>query len=283
MKYRFLFYAGALLFGGFVFVSDVKAQELFIDENGKAFVRWQGNILGETTTNRTTESSPRDDDQNDTEDEMHEEAISGNGTSVKRIDLEDDRLRIKVRPMDEVESEDEATRPAQSVRTVRVRESSRNTDIVITSHDDEIEVRQGHVRTRTHFPITIGPENELIITTPAGQKVVTVLPDAAMKNLLQKGFPMAAPTPPESTPSASDEGSGSGDLDDVISESESTDVTLEEVDGTLVYMAKAKKGAKFLGLVPVEGAVTAEVSAETGQVLTYNEPWYFVYFGFLFI
>ena len=263
----------------FVLAKGVAAQDLVIDEQGRTYIDWNKNVLGESseaklTVDSRTGTSGSNTSKSANETQSREEIHTGE--SLKRIELEHDRIRVKIKPLEldnKEENEDVATRPAQSVDSIRVSERLKNRDVVIRKKDDGVELEQGHVRARTNFPITIGPNNELIITTPAGTKVVTILPDEAVKNLLQKGFPLATPSAlPQTGKSTSS----------AILTAQSQEVKLEDDNGTLVYKAKAKKTAKFLGLVPVEGEVEAKVSAETGQVLELKEPWYLSTFGFLF-
>lgn len=284
----------------FLFPRTIFAQELYIDENGRTYIEWQGTVLGEssvtspdaesrsgpsgsTSTNTGSTSSGKEgDDQDNDEGENSEKSSFRDSVederSLKRLEIEDDRIRVKIKPLDEAddedefEDEDESTRSGQSVKEIRVREHGRKRELRIRTRGEKVELEIEGVRARTNFPISIGPNNELIITTPAGSKVVTVLPDAAVKNLLEKGFPVASPSgvqPGDGSPSATLTGL-------------SQDVVLVEEDGALVYKAKVKKSSRLLGLVTIEGEYEAKVSAETGQIIQYKEPWYFAAFGFLF-
>lgn len=102
------------------------------------------------------------------------------------------------------------------------------------------------------FPLKIDKTtNSLIVTTPSGEKTVTVLPDAAIKNMLASkviSYVISAPS--------------TGEL-------ASTDklVTLVEKDGVLVYEIDGVREHKFLGLIPLKSKVKAFVSAENGQVV----------------
>lgn len=270
--------------------ASIHAQNLIINGNGVSSIQWKGTVLGESTENETTEES-KSGTSNTTSPSTSTKTTSlslplagttvqqvvNEENSLKEVSVEDGRLRVKIKPVrageSEIEDEREATRPAQSVESIRVSEHAGKRDLTIRANNDEVEVEQGRVRARTRFPITIGPNNELIITTPAGTKVVTILPEEAVKNLIQKGFPVAS----SSASTEPSEVSPSAELD-----AEKQDVELQNDDGTLTYHAKQKKIVKFLGIIPVEGEVEAKVSAETGQVLEFKEPWYLTSFGFLF-
>lgn len=102
------------------------------------------------------------------------------------------------------------------------------------------------------FPLKVDPETgTLTVTTPKGEKVVTVLPDAAIKNML-------ASKVASYVTSAKAEG-----------ELASTDklVTLKEVDDVLVYEIDGVRVHKLFGLIPLKSKVKAYVSAENGQVI----------------
>jgi len=104
----------------------------------------------------------------------------------------------------------------------------------------------------TDFPLTVDEETgTLTVTTPAGEKMVTVLPDAAIKNMLSAKV-MSYVT------SLKAEG-----------ELASTEklVKLVEQDGTLIYEIDGIKEHKLLGLIPLKTKVKAFVSAENGQVI----------------
>lgn len=93
---------------------------------------------------------------------------------------------------------------------------------------------------------------ELTVTTPAGSKVVTVLPQQAINNMLAAHV-----------------------MTDVISEKADNElasipnlVKLEVENGVLGYKVKGTKTHKLLGFIPIKTSVTAFVSAENGQVVT---------------
>lgn len=102
------------------------------------------------------------------------------------------------------------------------------------------------------FPLKIDKAtNSLIVTTPSGEKTVTVLPDAAIKNMLASkvmSYVISAPS--------------TGEL-------ASTDklVTLVEKDGVLVYEIDGVREHKLFGFIPLKSKVKAFVSAENGQVV----------------
>lgn len=102
------------------------------------------------------------------------------------------------------------------------------------------------------FPLTLDKAtNSLIVTTPSGEKTVTILPDAAIKNMLaSKVMSYVTSVPAE------------GEL-------ASTDklVTLTQKDDVLVYEIDGVREHKLFGFIPLKSKVKAFVSAENGQVV----------------
>src|SRR3989338_8237903 len=58
---------------------------------------------------------------------------------------------------------------------------------------------------RTNFPITVNPlTNEKTVTTPSGTKTI-ILPEVAIQNMINAGFPVVLPPEPSPSPSSSPE------------------------------------------------------------------------------
>lgn len=102
------------------------------------------------------------------------------------------------------------------------------------------------------FPLKVDQATgALSVTTPRGEKVVTVLPDAAIKNMLASNVMSYVTSIP-----------AEGEL-------ASTDklVKLVEKDDVLVYEVDGVREHKLLGFIPLKSKVKAFVSAENGQVV----------------
>lgn len=107
------------------------------------------------------------------------------------------------------------------------------------------------------FPLKLDQATgSLTVTTPKGDKVVAVLPDAAIKNMLASKVMSYVTSVP-----------AQGDL-----ASANKLVTLTEKDGVLVYEIDGIREYKLLGLIPLKSKVKAVVSAENGQVVTTQQP-----------
>lgn len=127
--------------------------------------------------------------------------------------------------------------PLPKAERLRIEQEDNSTLEVVASEEDELTIHSSKTRTRTNFPLSIGEDNTLVITSPDGtQKEVTVLPDAAVKHLENKGF-----APPSET--------------ELITEEEAP-----------VYRADVKEEKRFLGLFKLVFDKRATVNAETGEV-----------------
>lgn len=102
------------------------------------------------------------------------------------------------------------------------------------------------------FPLKVDPKTgALSVTTPKGEKVVTVLPDAAIKNMLASKVASYVTSVPAKGELAS--------TDKLVTLTQKDDVLVYEIDGVREY--------KLLGLIPLKSKVKAFVSAENGQVV----------------
>lgn len=102
------------------------------------------------------------------------------------------------------------------------------------------------------FPLKVDPATGgLSVTTPKGEKVVTVLPDAAITNMLASKVMSYVTSVP-----------ARGDL-----ASTNKLVTLTQQDDVLVYEIDGVREYKLLGFIPAKSKVKAFVSAENGQVV----------------
>ncbi len=52
------------------------------------------------------------------------------------------------------------------------------------------------------------------------------------------------------------------------------DVVLKETNGKVIYQMKAHQRMKFLGLFPMNASLSAEVDADSGDVLKVKKPWF---------
>jgi hypothetical protein len=227
------------------------------------------------------------------------------------------------------------TPPGQEAKTVRLKPKGYQLEITIEDENgEEIEIPEGtesaefeiedpepttkirsmknsyaiirnKIAAQTHFPLMVNLEtNELIVTTPKGQKVVTVLPDKAVQNMLAANVidqlggkggllwleyqasltptatPSATPTATESaTPTPEEEEATEAGEPEVSPTPEPT-LPEEEVppveeiitltttnEGDLAYEIPGIKFKKLFGIIKIKLNRTVLVSAETGELL----------------
>lgn len=102
------------------------------------------------------------------------------------------------------------------------------------------------------FPLKVDQvTGALLVTTPKGEKIVAVLPDAAIKNMLASKVMSYVTSVPAKGELAS--------TDKLVTLTQKNDLLLYEIDGVREY--------KLLGLIPLKSKVKAFVSAENGQVV----------------
>ncbi|MBI2334545.1 hypothetical protein HYU96_01975 [Candidatus Daviesbacteria bacterium] len=103
----------------------------------------------------------------------------------------------------------------------------------------------------SNFPLQVDLNtNQLTVTTPAGTKVVTVLPDQAVQNMLAANVisRLGAPAIREATSAAQ-----------VIQLGLKNNIPVYEIPGI--------KQFNLLGFIPVDRPITALVSADTGELI----------------
>lgn len=212
-----------------------------------------------------------------------------------KIETFDEKTKIEVRTgEDRFETRVEEGREETKIRTGGLRiEIKREGDRVVTKikneADEEVELEDEQVdelledvgeeleedgvrlatdsaqpgfiqngrRVRTNFPLSVNAETgELMVSTPAGDKVVAVLPEVAINNMIRAGIlsrVVEEPVlPAEGTSSAVADVSG---------------IELTTVNNQPVYLITGVSSQNFLGLVPVNLKIKTVVSAQNGQLL----------------
>lgn len=167
-----------------------------------------------------------------------------NGQVVLNVENEDgEEVEIEDDELEELENEVEDELEDDDIR-------------LVPTTDNQLALTQNKIAALTNFPLSINVETkELIITTPAGQKVVTVLPDEAVQNLLATGIINNIETLPTDT--------AIQDQLDILTGV----VEIETRGDELVYKIKGNKTHFILGIIPVTTPVTAFVSTDTGQTV----------------
>lgn len=127
---------------------------------------------------------------------------------------------------------------------------------IATGSAGQLTFAKNNIAATTNFPLTIDVRtNQLIVTTPAGQKVVAVLPDQAVRNLLATGVINEI----DSTGGGTAVPNELGSVSSVVEFKIRNDEPVYEVNGQKTY--------RLFAVFPVSRPITAVVSAETGDVV----------------
>ncbi len=141
---------------------------------------------------------------------------------------------------------------AENENIKKLNEELKNENIHVGSSSGGFTVKHGQVEAETHFPLSVNvATHELTVTTPAGIKTVTVLPDQAVQNLLSRNIFDRIETN-EASPGAQK-------------------VELTEVENQPVFAVKGLNDKRLLGFIPVSVRKTAFVSAQNGGVVRTDE------------
>ena len=132
---------------------------------------------------------------------------------------------------------------------------------IATTSGRSLSLTRKNVRAITNFPLSVNTvTNELVVMTPNGQKIVTILPDQAVRNLLSTGI-ISRVEPVVASDSAS------------LSDSNKFDssIEMEMKDDVLVYKIKGKRAHRLFGIIPVSTDVTAFTSVDTGSTVSVQQ------------
>lgn len=192
------------------------------------------------------------------EDDKEETKIRTGSLRIE-IKREGDKVvtKIKNEQDEEVELEDEQ----ENELLDDVENELEDRGLRIATDSGKPDIIQNGRRVRTNFPLSVNPATgELFVTTPAGEKVVAVLPDQAIQNMLAAGILTRVEPEPEPSPSPSPGATESA-------ATAQTGVELTQVNNQPVYIISGFKGQNFLGIIPVDIKLKVVVSAENGNLL----------------
>lgn len=148
----------------------------------------------------------------------------------------------------ESEIEDET-----EIEVLKIKDREDRNEIKVNTRNGEFVIDRNRVGATTNFPLSVDSStNILTVTTPAGEKQVTILPDQAVQNMLSRNV--------------IDQISGQS-ADNLTSRVKMS----QKSDGSLVYEVEGEKLEKLFGLMPLKFKKTAIVSVETGELLETKE------------
>lgn len=171
-----------------------------------------------------------------------------------RYEVRDDRIVIKAETEEGEEVEDQ--------EIVKIVDRLDKTGIKIATEGGKLLVTRNQIGALSNFPLQVDLNtNQLIVTTPTGTKTVTTLPDQAVQNML------AANVISRLGPQAIVEAAKTGQVATV-----SGIIQLGLRNDVPVYEIPGIRDFKLLGFILVSAPVTAVVSAETGDLVTTEQP-----------
>lgn len=174
-----------------------------------------------------------------------------------RLEYKDGKVIVKAKQEDgtEIELEDGA------LPKVEDRLAASGIKIEPEAETKNFVFQKGTTKAVTKFPISVDlATNMLTITTPAGQKNVTVLPDQAVQNLIAANVISRI--------------GGQAVVDAVRNKtvtSVSDVITLGIQNNVPVYEINGISNQRLLGLIPVTVQKSVAVSAETGTLVSTQE------------
>ena len=221
-----------------------------------------------------------------------------------RIQVKNNRLELTADGETESQEEYELEAADNSTESsvLEIEERAEKFKTKIRAQNNAAYVIRNRVAAKTNFPLMVNLEtNELMVMTPKGTKVVTVLPDAAVQHMLtanvldqlggkgglawleyQAGLVTPTPTP-SATPTVTPIATVSATPEPEVTEEPAmpsatpTPIDVEPVnevvelstdaEGGLVYRIQGLKNKKLLFFYPVQLTRTALVSAETGELV----------------
>lgn len=147
-------------------------------------------------------------------------------------------------------------------------------DIEIATDSAQLGFVQKGNKVRTNFPLSVNPTTgELFVTTPSGTKVVTILPDVAIQNMIRAGVMTRTEEPPL-PPTAPPEGTASSQEAAILPNIEGAAVELTEINEEPVYIISGVKDQQFLGVLPVEIKIKTTVSATDGRLVDLTQGFF---------
>ena len=162
-------------------------------------------------------------------------------------------LREPKEPEEPVGGKETSEQPENETEVMKIREREDKNEVKINTRNGGFVIDRNNVGATTNFPLTVDSStNILTVTTPSGEKQVTVLPDQAVQNMLSRN------------------------VIDRISGQNATDLSsrvkmTQKSDGSLVYEVEGEKQERLFGLVSLKFKKTAIVSVETGELLETKE------------
>lgn len=160
-------------------------------------------------------------------------------------------------------SEKDSTSSAD--RNIEIKEDGNLMRLKLRMVNGEYFLETENIGANSKFPITLSG-NQIIITTPSGSKVKSILPDQAIDMIIKSGI-LDVFTP-------------HGQVEKNTNFRTSLDIT--DKKGKLVYRMPGEKTYRFLGLIKIKSRLTVYAGVEDGKPVSITKPWYLSYLPALF-
>lgn len=271
---------GAVLLVGLVVTSDIKIVKNFPSQD--QHVLGKGSDDGDSSdkdedkdknksgsSGSSSGSSPKPDDKDEVEVKPKEddgrvktEIRFGEGEKIKtrveegksRIDVYSGGVKVRYEIRDGrviIKAETEEGEDVEEQELLKIVDRIDKAGIKVATEGGKLLLQRNSVAALTNFPLQIDLNtNQLIASTSAGPRVLTVLPDQAIANMLAANI---IATDSSSLTSVADV------------------VRLAEQNGAPVYQINGIRNQKLLGFIPVTTRVSVTVSAETGELVTQEQ------------
>lgn len=227
---------------------------------GLSFVSFKGN-----SSEPTVLSDNKEIIEVKVEDKEDEQKDEDHGDQEKEQEQEKEKKEIKVK-LEKTKTDDKfeyrlaEQEGEHSELEAEFENSSGAGKIKIKNENSKFVLEYEGVEADSKYPLSINPDTgELIISTPAGIKVVTVLPDQAVANMLRKKK-INVITSVEIKDE--EEASGSGEVNEGTESG-----TPGETTGGVVYEIQGEEQQQLFGTFNVKVKKRYQISAETGQLV----------------
>lgn len=135
---------------------------------------------------------------------------------------------------------------------IKVKEGQKENEIELKAEDGRFEFKAKGVAAQSNFPLTLNnATGELSVQTPQGTKIIRLLPNQVAEIALRAG------------------------VQNKIEAIEVSENEQEKDESGLVFKVQGTKSGKFLGLIPISAPVETQIGAQTGNIVSVNEPGWF--------
>lgn len=245
--------------------SDSESESTKESKKEKGTKKEESASLKETTkesksTKKEIKKDETDDEENENNESEEEQEINEKTTNRQEIKFEVKNGKVKAIAQDGTETE---LPDNLSEESIKIEDKSGKGEVELKAIGDNLFILKSKSQARTKLPISVNTEtSELTVTTPKGTKVLTILPDKAIEGMIKAGIIDQS------------ELSTTQQLESFSSTEEQKGVSVElttSENGRLVYKVNGTQTKRVFGIFPVKFEKTAEVSAETGEVMQPKE------------